>query len=205
MTKQERAVRTRNALIEAAAELFHRDGFEVTSLAMVTARAKVSNGALYFHFATKADLADAVTASAAARLARIVDAGTGSGLQRLIDVTHDFVRALDSDVVLRAGFDLCGVRERAVAGQDLRDVWREWVHGALASAEAGGALAPGVSAADATVAVVAVTVGIEVLGAHDGQWLLPDPLTWFWRLLLPALAAAPEGGELAAAGSGAVG
>lgn len=205
MTKQERAVRTRNALIEAAAELFHRDGIEVTSLAMVTARAKVSNGALYFHFATKADLADAVTASAAARLARIVDAGTGSGLQRLIDVTHDFVRALDSDVVLRAGFDLCGVRERAVAGQDLRDVWREWVHGALASAEAGGALAPGVSAADATVAVVAVTVGIEVLGAHDGQWLLPDPLTWFWRLLLPALAAAPEGGELAAAGSGAVG
>lgn len=216
MTKQERAVRTRNALIEAAAELFHRDGFEVTSLAMVTARAKVSNGALYFHFATKADLADAVTASAAARLARIVDAGTGSGapgrepaqesgLQRLIDVTHDFVRALDSDVVLRAGFDLCGVRERAVAGQDLRDVWREWVHGALASAEAGGALAPGVSAADATVAVVAVTVGIEVLGAHDGQWLLPDPLTWFWRLLLPALAAAPGGGELAAAGSGAVG
>lgn len=205
MTKQERAVRTRNALIEAAAELFHRDGFEVTSLAMVTARAKVSNGALYFHFATKADLADAVTASAAARLARIVDAGTGSGLQRLIDVTHDFVRALDSDVVLRAGFDLCGVRERAVAGQDLRDAWREWVHGALASAEAGGALAPGVSAADATVAVVAVTVGIEVLGAHDGQWLLPDPLTWFWRLLLPALAAAPAGGELAAAGSGAVG
>ncbi|MEU6768186.1 helix-turn-helix domain-containing protein [Streptomyces sp. NPDC046853] len=226
MTKQERAVRTRAALIEAAAELFHRDGFEATSLATVTARAKVSNGALYFHFATKADLADAVAASAAERLARIVgggvgvgvgdDAGTdgGSGtradepsqgreLQRLIDVTHAFVRALGSDVVLRAGFDLCGVRERAVVGEDLRDTWREWVQEALAAAEARGALAPGVSARSAAVAVVAGTVGIEVLGAYDEQWLSPDPLTWFWLLLLPGLAADPGRGELAAAGSGA--
>ncbi|MFF5011293.1 ScbR family autoregulator-binding transcription factor [Streptomyces phaeochromogenes] len=214
MTKQERAVRTRNALIEAAAELFHRDGFGTTSLAMVTARAKVSNGALYFHFATKADLAEAVVASAAARLTRIVDAGAGTDapgrgpaqqceLQRLIDVTHAFVRALGSDVVLRAGFDLCGVRERTAAGGDLRDAWREWVQGALAEAEARGALAPGVSARAAAVPVIAATVGIEVLGAYDGQWLSPDPLTWFWRLLLPALAAAPGRRALTAAGSGA--
>lgn len=232
MTRQERAVRTRTALIEAAAELFHRDGFEATSLAMVTARARVSNGALYFHFATKADLADAVAASAAARLAWLVAGGAGAagvaggdavgrglargseppemsgpaevgGLQSLIDVTHDFVRALGSDVVLRAGFDLSGVRERAVAGDDLRDAWREWVQGALVTAEARGALAPGVSALDAAVAVVAATVGFEVLGAYDGQWLTPDPLTWFWLLLLPSLAAAPDREVLAAAGSGA--
>ncbi|MFH8492363.1 TetR family transcriptional regulator [Streptomyces longisporoflavus] len=240
MTRQERAVRTRTALIEAAAELFHREGYEATSLAMVTARAKVSNGALYFHFATKADLADAVAASAAARLAGLVAGGAGaagpaggaavgrglargsgraegsepaeaggpaqvSGLQGLIDVTHAFVRALGSDVVLRAGFDLSGVRERAVVGEDLRDVWREWVQGALATAEARGALAPGVSGRDAAVAVVAATVGIEVLGAYDGQWLSPDPLTWFWHLLLPALATTADRAGLAAAGSGAAG
>ncbi|MEV8320933.1 helix-turn-helix domain-containing protein [Streptomyces sp. NPDC059900] len=224
MTKQERAVRTRAALIEAAAELFHRDGFEATSLATVTARAKVSNGALYFHFATKADLADAVAASAAERLARIVEAdgdgdgdgdtGDGGGvrgdgpsqgreLQRLIDVTHAFVRALGGDVVLRAGFDLCGVRERAVVGEDLRDAWREWVQEALVTAGERGELAPGVSARDAAFAVVAGTVGIEVLGAYDEQWLAPDPLTWFWLLLLPGLAAAPGREGLAAAGSGA--
>ncbi|MGW6062036.1 ScbR family autoregulator-binding transcription factor [Streptomyces sp. NPDC055189] len=215
MTKQERAVRTRNALIEAAAELFHREGFETASLAMVTARAKVSNGALYFHFATKADLADAVAASAAARLARIVDAGAGSDapgrgpvrggeLQRLIDVTHDFVRALGSDVVLRAGFDLCGAGQRAGVGEDLRGTWREWVRGALATAEARGGLAPGVPARDAADAVVAATVGIEVLGAYDARWRSPDPLTWFWLLLLPALAPVPERGAMGAAGSGAV-
>ncbi|MFF4557787.1 TetR family transcriptional regulator [Streptomyces sp. NPDC001422] len=74
MTRQERAVRTREALIEAAADLFDRDGQEVTSLAAVTAKAQVSAGALYFHFATKADLADAVTRAALARLRQITGA-----------------------------------------------------------------------------------------------------------------------------------
>ncbi|MFF1699298.1 ScbR family autoregulator-binding transcription factor [Streptomyces sp. NPDC058257] len=209
MTKQERAVRTRNRLIEAAAELFHRDGFEMTSLAMVTARARVSNGALHFHFATKADLAQAVAEVAAARLGRIVDAGAGGGgwdreLQRLIDVTHAFVRNLDSDVVLRAGFDLCSVRERAVAGANLWEAWHAWVRQALATAETEGGLAPGISAQDAAAAVVAVTVGFEALGAQDARWLSPDPLTRFWHLMLPALAPAPERETLTAAGSAAV-
>ncbi|MFE9436542.1 TetR family transcriptional regulator [Streptomyces sp. NPDC006640] len=74
MTRQERAVRTREALIEAAADLFDRDGQEVTSLAAVTAKAQVSAGALYFHFATKADLADAVTRTALSRLRQITGA-----------------------------------------------------------------------------------------------------------------------------------
>ncbi|MFF0142709.1 TetR family transcriptional regulator [Streptomyces sp. NPDC005227] len=78
MTRQERAVRTREALIEAAAQLFDRDGYEVTSLAAVTAKAQVSAGALYFHFATKADLADAVTHAALSRLRRIIDARTAT-------------------------------------------------------------------------------------------------------------------------------
>lgn len=69
-------MRTRDALIEAAAELFDRDGYEVTSLAAVTARAQVSAGALYFHFATKADLAAAVTAAAGTRLRQIIAAHT---------------------------------------------------------------------------------------------------------------------------------
>jgi AcrR family transcriptional regulator len=208
MTKQERAVRTRNRLIEAAAELFHRDGFETTSLATVTARARVSNGALYFHFATKAELAEAVAEAAVTRLGRIVDTaaghrGQGRELQRLIDVTHAFVRNLGSDVVLRAGFDLSGVRERAAVGADLREAWHVWVRQALATAEAEGGLAPGISAQDAAAAVVAATLGFEVLGAQDAHWLSPGPLTRFWLLLLPALAPAPEREILTAAGSAA--
>ena len=54
MVKQERALRTREALIESAAEVFDREGFSVASLTAISSRAGVSNGALHFHFASKA-------------------------------------------------------------------------------------------------------------------------------------------------------
>lgn len=110
MAQQERAVRTRNALIESAAELFSKDGFDVVSLSTISTRAGVSNGALHFHFASKAALASAVWEAAAQRLRRITLEGrarseaaaaaggtgvTGSGgsLQVLVDTTHALLRA----------------------------------------------------------------------------------------------------------------
>ncbi|MFG2313276.1 TetR family transcriptional regulator [Streptomyces sp. NPDC048566] len=292
MTRQERAVRTREALIEAAARLFDQDGYEVTSLAAVTALAGVSAGALYFHFATKADLADAVVEAAMARLRSILGPGDGAGggggsttaggrdrggsgvgregdaangsapgavagggeagpesvreVQRLIDTTHRFVRTLSADVVLRAGFGLDRTRgerttrghapvagaegpagrtvpersapdrraaERAGSaprsgawpgvGGGLREVWSGWVHAVLAAADARGALAPGVAARDVAPAVVAATVGFEVLGTQDASWLAQGPVSGFWRLVLPALVPAALLGSLSAAGTGA--
>ncbi|MCX4906285.1 TetR/AcrR family transcriptional regulator [Streptomyces sp. NBC_00878] len=75
MAQQERAVRTRNALIKSAAELFCKDGFDVVSLSTISARAGVSNGALHFHFASKAALASGVWEAAAQRLRRITAEG----------------------------------------------------------------------------------------------------------------------------------
>ena len=60
MAEQERAVRTRERLIGSAAETFCREGFAVASLSVISAQAGVSSGALHFHFAGKAALADAV-------------------------------------------------------------------------------------------------------------------------------------------------
>ncbi|MGW7049656.1 TetR family transcriptional regulator [Streptomyces avermitilis] len=70
--RQERAIRTRNALIESAAALFARHGYEVVSLSTISARAGVSNGALHFHFPSKTALAEAVGAAAAQRFGRII-------------------------------------------------------------------------------------------------------------------------------------
>lgn len=60
MVRQERAVRTRQALLDAAAEEFDRHGYEGTSLNRVCRAAGITIGALTFHFSTKAELADAV-------------------------------------------------------------------------------------------------------------------------------------------------
>ncbi|WP_151478270.1 ScbR family autoregulator-binding transcription factor [Streptomyces albicerus] len=204
MAQQERAVRTRNALIESAAELFSRDGFDVVSLSTISTRAGVSNGALHFHFASKAALAAAVWEAAAQRLRQITVEGragggaagrgeggsaeTGGALQVLVDATHALLRGLRHDVILRAGFDLSESPVPVAAAADLRWRWQTWVEGVLAEAAREGALARDVSPQDAAHAVVAATVGFGALGSRNAQWLSRSMLTRFWALLLPRLA-----------------
>ncbi|MFF6995739.1 ScbR family autoregulator-binding transcription factor [Streptomyces sp. NPDC008313] len=204
MAKQERALRTRNALIESAAELFTRDGYETVPLSAISARAGVSNGALHFHFASKAALAGAVGGAAVLRFGRITAAqrppGAGGSLQTLIDVSHVLLHALGHDVVLRAGFDLCDGQERCGADENLRRRWQQWVEESLVRAEREGLLARGVAARDVVTVVVAATVGLATLGARDIRWMSPSRLTRFWVLLLPGLARPAALGVLEASG-----
>ncbi|MFE6103573.1 ScbR family autoregulator-binding transcription factor [Streptomyces laurentii] len=201
MATQERAVRTRNALIESAAELFGRDGFEPVSLALISARAGVSSGALHFHFPSKEALAEAVVRLAGQRLDEITSRSTGRPLQMLIDAMHLLAQALRSDAVLRAGFDLSCNSARVEASRDLRRTWQEWVEGALDRAEREGTLAHGVTAQDVANAVVAAAAGIETLGSRDPRWYSHATVTGFWALLLPRLVEGPALGELMASGS----
>lgn len=190
MVKQERAARTRQSLVRAAAEVFATEGFVQASLTSISRRAGVSNGALHFHFESKQVLAGAVESEAAAALEAIVrsSGGFGSALQRLVDATHALMSSLERDVVVRAGFGLSGGFPRRASGTDLRGQWRKWVEQVLQEAELEGGLTDGVSAADATVAVVAATVGFEQLGVGDPAWTSRTTLVQFWDLLLPRLA-----------------
>ena len=60
MAKQERAIRTRRAIVEAAGAVFDEHGYASTTIAMVLERAQVTKGALYHHFSGKDDLFRAV-------------------------------------------------------------------------------------------------------------------------------------------------
>src|ERR1700754_508868 len=59
-TQAERTEATTGALVDAARELFARDGYDATSLDAVAARAKVTKGAVYHHFEGKRQLFEAV-------------------------------------------------------------------------------------------------------------------------------------------------
>ncbi|MFF3216035.1 ScbR family autoregulator-binding transcription factor [Streptomyces sp. NPDC002886] len=206
MVKQARAARTREALVRSAAEIFDRDGFSVASLTAISSLAGVSNGALHFHFASKAALADAVEEEALTRLLGVADAELPPGASRvqfLVDVTFGLTRALSSDVVLRAGFGLSGeaCRHRRV---DLYGRWYEWVEEAVRQAEAAGELRPEVSAQGVVTSVVAATVGFETLGARDASWLSGAAVNRFWSLLFPALVPADLLADLEAGGTGSL-
>lgn len=62
-TQQERSQTTTEALVAAARELFAADGFAATSLDAVVAKAGLTKGALYHHFAGKRELFAAVFAA----------------------------------------------------------------------------------------------------------------------------------------------
>ncbi|MGC4984711.1 ScbR family autoregulator-binding transcription factor [Streptomyces sp. DT193] len=204
MVKQERAARTRQALVQAAAEVFAQDSFALASLNSISKKAGVSNGALHFHFESKQALARAVEDEAAVVVRTIAGPAPADGpnpLQRLIDATHALMGRLDRDVVVRAGFELGNDLPRRDGAVDLRGVWQGWVEEVLRDAEREGVLAEGVSAADASVAVVAATVGFELLGADDRTWMSPATIMQFWDLLLPRLAAADGLGRLVSGGT----
>ncbi|CAL9653737.1 ScbR family autoregulator-binding transcription factor [Streptomyces sp. enrichment culture] len=202
MVKQERAARTRRALIQAAAEVFAEVGFVPASLATISKRAGVSNGALHFHFANKIMLAEAVEAEAADKLRRLTEsarARQGDSLQSVVDAVHELMNALARDVVVRAGFQLAGDIARRQASP-LRKEWQRWVEDSLRRAARGGALADGVSWVDAARVIVVLTVGLEVLGGKDSFWLSQQNVTRFCELLLLPLTDRKAVGTLVCSG-----
>lgn len=67
--RRERGAATRERLLACARELFGERGFEGTSIEAVLERSGVARGALYHHFASKAELFDAVLEAVNAELA----------------------------------------------------------------------------------------------------------------------------------------
>ncbi|MFG2313277.1 ScbR family autoregulator-binding transcription factor [Streptomyces sp. NPDC048566] len=205
--KQQRAVRTRDALIRAAAETFERRGYVQAKLADISAGAGVSAGALHFHFPNKAAVASTVEAFAGAALRRAVQDAQASGmnaLQRLTAASHAIARELQDDVVVRAGFHL-SCRPQHRTGPDLREEWHTRVRRLLAEAEEEGLLAEHLRADDIAVAVTAATTGIEALAGADPQWLSPTSLTRVWDFLLPCMARPEALASLRAANSSTAG
>ncbi|WP_316744937.1 ScbR family autoregulator-binding transcription factor [Streptomyces sp. MK7] len=202
MVKQERAARTREALINAAAEVFDRGSFAEASLATISSLAGVSSGALHFHFATKALLADAVQDAALRRLDIITAQSVAvprPSLQSLVDASHDLMRALGTDAVLRAGFGLSATSAWPPE-QNLRGRWQSWVTQAIELADRRGELSRKVAPEYAMTAVVAAMVGFEVLGGTAPHWRSRPVITRFWDLLLPGIAAPAVLGGLVPAG-----
>ncbi|MFM9368659.1 ScbR family autoregulator-binding transcription factor [Streptomyces sp. Da 82-17] len=195
MVKQDRAARTRQSLLHAAAEIFAEQGFAPASLSAISRRAGVSNGALHFHFSNKDSLARAVEEEAAAALRQVTEQaalGFDGPLQQLVGATRVLTKLLADDPVVRAGFALAadtawGEGQSAGERVGVRRIWQDWVGATLRRAARDGELAEEVSAAAATHTVMAATVGIGVLGNGDEQWFSEQMVNDFWDLLLPGL------------------
>ncbi|MEO3755849.1 ScbR family autoregulator-binding transcription factor [Streptomyces sp. B6B3] len=201
--RQERAVRTRERIIRAAAEVFDESGFSGGSISKIVNRAGTTMGAMYHHFSSKEDVARAVMAEQDADL----DFPPGEdGLQRLLDISMELARQLRTSVLFRAGVRLAveqgdfNMRESAPY-----ELWIKRFTEQLVAAEKSGDLLPGVDVADFARALVGAYSGTQLLSEiSTGRADLIERIAAMWRYLLPGIAspetiarlrieAAPEG------------
>jgi len=110
----------REALVEAAHELFMERDYEQVSTAEILARSGLSRGALYHHFPTKLDLFRAVFMASERRVIdRIAAAAPASAspFELLLALARGYLRAAETDAELqRIGLG----QSRAVLG------WEGW-------------------------------------------------------------------------------
>ncbi|MFC8130173.1 ScbR family autoregulator-binding transcription factor [Streptomyces sp. NPDC057302] len=189
---QERSERTRERLVHAGAELFHRHGYANASLSGIAAAAGVTKGALYFHFTSKEDLAHAVLRRGHDLLdgavAELRAAGV-SPLQSLIDLTYWLARTLQEEPAVRAGFRIA--RERAghlpPAG-DLHGVWIRTVWELLRQAREAGELRLRPRPEGPETLVAAAVCVIEVMSQTAMPYAeLRHRVGALWDLTVPSL------------------
>lgn len=184
---QERAVKTREAILRAASEVFDEFGFSGASVSKIMKRAGVTQGGMYFHFPSKVALAHAV----------MVEQGDGlelpsgeDGLQRLIDTTLYLAGQLQTNPALRAGVRLAIEQgEFGVQDDAPYQYWVQEFAGQLRAARGKGELLPEVDVDELAWVLVSSYSGTQLLSQiSTGRADLHQRITTLWRYLLPGIA-----------------
>lgn len=200
MVVQERAVRTRRGLVQAAALEIDRVGYEGARLSRICASASVSMGALTFHFPSKAALADALQeegrAIARTLVGRVLESREPT-LRAVAELTVGLAGLLEESVVARSAARLA--RERPEEPDRWTQVWLPAVQDLLERAREGGRPRLAVRPEAVTALVRYLLTGAEaqirgagapVVGAGAGK--VADQVEGIWRLVLDG--AATQGG-----------
>ncbi|MGH6656818.1 MAG: ScbR family autoregulator-binding transcription factor [Actinocrinis sp.] len=199
MAQQERAVRTRDAVITAAAEAFADAGFLATSMADIFARAGVTKGALYFHFTSKEDLAFAIIDAeeeTASKLIGAILAGDAPPLQKMIDISFRWGHEIQINPIVQAGLRM--IIEQGTYSRPMPLPYNQWndiTMDLLTSAQQRGEIERGADIKSIAEFLVSAYVGSQVVSAVlSGHKDLLKRIETMWQVVLPTLL--PKGGPL---------
>ncbi|MER7052786.1 MULTISPECIES: ScbR family autoregulator-binding transcription factor [unclassified Streptomyces] len=189
MARQIRAEQTRATILGAAADLFDRHGYESTSLSEIVAHAGVTKGALYFHFAAKEDLANAIMeiqSRTSRRLATDLDGRGYTSLEALMRLTFGMARLCEEGPVLRAGLRLAtgGVPVRPPLPHPFTE-WREIASSRLLDAVRQSDVHPDIDIDSVAHTLVCSIVGTRVVGGTlEPAARQPRRLAGMWYILI---------------------
>jgi len=185
MAKQDRAIRTRQSILSAAAGVFEERGYQAATISEILTAADVTKGALYFHFPSKKHLAQGVLSQQ--------DGETSiprtCKVQQLVDMGMLHAYRLQTDPMVRAGVRLS--LDQQAQGLDRSGPFARWsdsIRETLAAAQQQGELLPHVTPRDTAEVMVGAFAGVQAMSQavcdyQDLQRRISDLL----RHLLPSV------------------
>lgn len=189
---QERAASTRQAVLEGAAASFDKFGYGTASLSTIIAHAGVSKGAMYFHFSSKEELAQAVIdaqlALATAATVTIIE-HTPKAFDALILITKELARQLQTESIARGGMRLT-LESTTAQNPNARsfDDWIEMIATLTGRAQNEGDVADNVDVVALARLIVASFTGVQTVSEMlTGRADLQLRMTEMWHLLLPSV------------------
>lgn len=186
MKRAEQRAQTRQALLEAASLEFEANGYAATVLSDISDRLGMTKGTVYFHFPTKALLAQAVTENWSVMWEEeiAVSRARGLSLDELESLMIRIAERFQSDALIRATIRL--VRERELIEEELPrpfDLWLEVTKEALQASHESGALRDDIDVDAAAWQILANLVGIQLLidDLNDGR-SIADRVREMWAV-----------------------
>jgi AcrR family transcriptional regulator len=186
MARQERAIRTREAILEAMASLFIEVGYEAATIAALIERTGLTRGALYFHFPTKEAMAHGVLARAVTREGI---APQTHKLQEWVDLGLVLAHRLPREPMLRAAVQLSvDPRARGLFGTR----WPDWIRlgeDLLVEAKERGELLPHAVPSEIARLTVGAWTGVQLVTEALPEGLdLSEEIARLYQLILPNVA-----------------
>lgn len=173
--KQQRAVETREALLLGASKVFARASYSSARLKDIADASGISEGALYFHFGNKAEVAAAILSAQQERMTAVLTeclAGPGDGLQKLFNVMQGLGQLMASDEVVQAGITLASEPTGDWASA-ATDPYFEWIRIARTLLQLGiedGSVRTDVDVESTAQFANYAFVGAQVIGGMSDSW-----------------------------------
>ncbi|MFI6644744.1 ScbR family autoregulator-binding transcription factor [Streptomyces sp. NPDC050504] len=190
MAQQERAVRTRQAILEAAGAVFAERGYGSARISDVYKRAGMTKGAFYFHFTSKEQLAQEVLDGQVSQQTTYLPLYPREvKLQELVDSALLVAHRLTFDSLLQGSIRL-SVDQGSVL--DRRRPYRSWIDfqvAVLTEAQERGELLPGVDIEVTAEVLVGAFSGVQLLAeVMTGRTNVEERIADLYRVMMASLA-----------------
>ncbi|MGP3969975.1 ScbR family autoregulator-binding transcription factor [Streptomyces sp. 6N223] len=190
MAQQERALRTRATILRAAASVFGDIGYEAATIADILREAGVTKGALYFHFSSKLELAQAVLDAQVGAVANPPEEPLM--LQQMVDQGMLLAASLSVDPLLRGSVRLTVEWSGREDGPDRRVPYLRWAgvtRDFLQAAREHGEVLPHVDIDRMADLIVGCFAGIQGMSqAFTSHKDLSERTAFMYHTVMPAIA-----------------